>query len=163
MYTLCVCILFVYWVVLQGQHSNITISYISNIYMHVHINYSIKLWQFHGTLSTLKWHKIMDNIVYFLHVRERTFESKIILQKPKDASLSTGRIIILLGLRQVRKSDLHVAVSSTVTRSVSPELWAIAMGAGPMTCKRCEDEDPWGALIPRQWGRLNVGHNEIVC
>lgn len=43
----------------------------------------------------------MDNIVYFLHVRERTFESKIILQKPKDASLSTGRIIILLGLRQV--------------------------------------------------------------
>ena len=39
--------------------------------------------------------------MYFLHVRERTFESKIILQKPKDASLSTGRIIILLGLRQV--------------------------------------------------------------
>ena len=40
-----------------------------------------------------------------------------------------------------------------------------AMGAGPMTCKRCEDEDPWGALTSRQWGRSNVGpcYNEIVC
>eukprot|EP00434_Breviolum_minutum_P041664 symbB.v1.2.037066.t1/scaffold5373.1/size27900/2 len=34
--------------------------------------------------------------------------------------------------------------STSFTGSVSPELGAIAMGAGPITCKRCEDEDPWG-------------------
>ena len=43
----------------------------------------------------------MDNIVYFLHVRERSFGSKITLQWPKDESSSGGRIITMLGLRQV--------------------------------------------------------------
>ena len=38
--------------------------------------------------------------MYFLHVRERSFGSKITLQWPKDESLSGGRIITMLGLRQ---------------------------------------------------------------
>ena len=69
--------------------------------MHVNIKYSIKLLQLHAKLGTLKRHKIIDNIVYFLHVRERSFGSKITLQWPKDESLSGGRIFTMLGLRQV--------------------------------------------------------------